>query len=98
MLAHQSTLKVVGAQLQHILASIQASLQRNMPQTPSTPTATTTAVPATADADHLLVHLVLRLTVEAPEGLHVYLRDVEPLLALPALEAACRFVLRIASV
>ena len=96
MLAHQSTLEVLGAQLQHILASIQASLQRNIFQSPLTPTATASAVPAAADAaadaDHLLVQLVLKLTVEAPQGLCVYLRDVEPLLALPALESACRCV------
>ncbi len=96
MLAQQSTLEVVGAQLQHILASILASLQDSMVSLrqplPSLTAARVQGTGAGDDvgAEHPLVKLILRLTVEAPAGLHVYLRDVEPLLPLPALNAACR--------
>ena len=96
MLAQQSSLEVVGVQLQHILASILASLQSStaiVEQTlpVSTPLrAHPTAASVEVGAEHLLVKLVLRLTVGAPPGMHVYLRDVEPLLPLPALDAACR--------
>lgn len=103
MLAQQSTLEVVGAQLQHILASILASLQNSMVslrQLLPSPSLTAPRLQSTAagddvGAEHPLVKLILRLTVEAPAGLHVYLRDVEPLLPLPALDAACRCCLAI---
>ncbi len=96
MLAQQSTLEVVGAQLQHILASILASLQNSMGSLRQPlPFLTAARVQGTSagddvGAEHPLVKLILRLTVEAPAGLHVYLRDVEPLLPLPALDVACR--------
>lgn len=101
MLAQQSTLEVVGAQLQHILASILASLQNSMvslrqPLPPlKAPGLQGTGAGDDLGAEHPLVKLILRLTVEAPTGLHVYLRDVEPLLPLPALDAACRCCLAI---
>ena len=94
MLAQQSSLEVVGAQLQHILASILASLQSSMhrPITSLTgPAQHSTAAAGEVGSEQPLVDLVLRLTVGAPTGLHAYLRDVEPLLPLPALDAACRF-------
>ncbi len=101
MLAQQSTLEVVGAQLQHIFASILASLQNSMvSRRQPLPSLTAARVQGTGagddvGAEHPLVKLILRLTVEAPAGLHVYLRDVEPLLPLPALDAACRCCLAI---
>jgi len=101
MLAQQSTLEVVGAQLQHIFASILASLQNSMvSRRQPLPSLTAARVQSTSagddvGAEHPLVKLILRLTVEAPAGLHVYLRDVEPLLPLPALDAACRCCLAI---
>ena len=101
MLAQQSTLEVVGAQLQHILASVLGSLQNNMVSLRQpAPSLTATRVQSmgagdAVGAEHPLIKLILRLTVEAPAGLHVYLRDVEPLLPLPALDAACRCCLAI---
>lgn len=95
MLAHQGTLEVVGAQLQHILASVLASLQSSalsLDQSLPSPTGPPGRSAAQVSAEEPLVRLILRLTVEAPPGLHVYLRDVEPLLPLPALDAACRSV------
>ena len=96
MLANQETLEVVGAQLQHILASVLASLQSSaltLDQPLPSPTGPPGRSAAQVSAEEPLVRLILRLTVEAPPGLHVYLRDVEPLLPLPALDAACRSVL-----
>ena len=94
MLVQPSSLEVVGAQLQHILASILATLQSSTPLPSSTLLTPlkpgTRAVPEAQGAEEPLVNLVLTLTVRAPPGLRVYLRDVEPLLPLPALEAACR--------
>ena len=98
MLKQQSSLEVVGAHLQTILASIMASLQANMqptlPSTKPSPPASANQFAAVGDAgsDEALVKVVLRLTVEAPAALHASLRDVEPLLPLPPLEPACRCV------
>lgn len=98
MLKQQSSLEVLGAHLQTILASIMASLQSNLPaasQTGPASRASTSGSDPTGDAasEEALVKLVLRLTVQAPPGLHAYLRDVEPLLPLPALQPACRYLL-----
>lgn len=97
MLKQQSSLEVVGAHLQTMLASIMASLHSNLRAANSTrpaPQGSTRGTDQAGDAasEAALVKLVLRLTVQAPSGLHVYLRDVEPLLPLPALEPACRYL------
>ena len=47
-------------------------------------------------ADHPLVRLVLRLTVEAPNDLQAYFRDAQPLPNWPVLQEACRCLLRLA--
>lgn len=96
MLKQQSSLEVVGAHLQAMLASIMASLHSNLGAANSTRPAPQNSTSGTdqaggAASEAALVKLVLRLTVQAPPGLHVYLRDVEPLLPLPALEPACRY-------
>lgn len=97
MLKQQSSLEVVGAHLQTILASIMASLQSNLGASGTTRPASQASTSDTdragdAASEEALVKLVLRLTVQAPPSLHVYLRDVEPLLPLPALEPACRYL------
>ncbi|KAL3152002.1 hypothetical protein ABBQ32_001122 [Trebouxia sp. C0010 RCD-2024] len=97
MLKQQSSLEVVGAHLQTMLASIMASLHSNLGPANSTRPAAQGSTSGTnlagdAASEAALVKLVLRLTVQAPSGLHVYLRDVEPLLPLPALEPACRYL------
>ena len=97
MLKQQSSLEVLGAHLQTILASIMASLQSNLPAAAGgrpalQATTSSTALAGDAGSEEPLVKLVLRLTVQAPLGLHAYLRDVEPLLPLPALEPACRYL------
>lgn len=97
MLKQQSSLEVLGAHLQTILSSIMASLQSNLPAAnPGRPAlqASTSSIGLAGDAGFAepLVKLVLRLTVQAPSGLHAYLRDVEPLLPLAALEPACRYL------
>ena len=95
MLKQQSSLQVLGAHLQTILASLMASLQCNMGTTPATipaplPAPSNTLVSDEGASAKPVVRLVLRLTVEAPQALHPYLRDVEPLLPLPQLDPACR--------
>ena len=94
MLRQQSSLEVLGAHLQTILARIMASLQSNLPAaTTARPAYPASTDPASdADSEVPLVKLVLMLTVQAPVGLHAYLRDVEPLLPLPALQPACRYL------
>lgn len=95
MLRQQSSLEVLGAHLQTILARIMASLQSNLPTSnPARPALQASTDPASdaAASEEPLVKLVLRLTVQAPVGLHAYLRDVEPLLPLPALQPACRYL------
>lgn len=94
MLKQQSSLEVLGAHLQTILARIMASLQSNLPAAnPGRPALQASTDPAgDAGSEECLVKLVLRLTVQAPAGLHAYLRDVEPLLPLPALQPACRYL------
>ena len=98
MLKQQSSLEVLGTHLQNILASVMASLSTNLPAAinagrPASQASTSSLGWAgDAGSEEPLVKLVLRLTVQAPSGLHAYLRDVEPLLPLPALEPACRYL------
>ena len=97
MLKQQSSLEVLGDHLQTILASMMAILQSHLPAanlgSPAWQASTSsTALAGDAGSEEPLVKLVLRLTVQAPSGLHAYLRDVEPLLPLPALEPACRYL------
>lgn len=97
MLKQQSSLEVLGTHLQNILASVMASLSTNLPAANAgrpASQASTSSLGWAGDAgsEEPLVKLVLRLTVQAPSGLHAYLRDVEPLLPLPALEPACRYL------
>lgn len=93
-LKQQSSLEVLGAHLQTILARIMASLQSNLPAAnPARPAFQASTDPAgDVGSEEPQVKLVLRLTVQAPVGLHAYLRDVEPLLPLPALQPACRYL------
>lgn len=95
MLKQRSSLDVLGAHLQTILASLMASLQCNMDTTPPTSPAPLPGTSNTLVADEVVsvepvVKLVLSLTAEAPHAVQPYLRDVEPLLPLPQLEPACR--------
>ena len=97
MLEQQGSLEVLGAHLQTILASMMASLQPNLPAAKPSRRASQASTSSTCSAggagsEEPLVKLVLRLTVQAPLGLHAYLRDVEPLLPLRALEPACRYL------
>ena len=93
---HESTLEVLGAHLQTILASVMASWQSSMLRTvhtlPGSHTLTDSAgQTSNAVSEEPLLKVVLKLTVQAPPALHAYLREVEPLLPLPALDAACRY-------
>lgn len=102
MLAEDSKVAVLGTQLQHILASLTASLQAITIADSITSTSSERQQSAAAallvtgnvhdrvDPNHALVKLILKITAEAPVGLHTYLRDAEPLLQLPALDDACR--------
>lgn len=101
MLAQDSTLPILGLQLQNILSSLTASLQASIiadkVQEPisdsamGAPAQLATEDAHSVDADHPLVKLILKLTSQAPVQLHMYLRDVEPLLPLPVLDEACRY-------
>lgn len=98
MLGQESTIPTIGQQLQHILSSLTASLQAIITSDRVQATSTNSAEPQITDqsssrlmkADSALVKLVLKLTSKAPVQLHEYIRDVEPLLPLPALDEACR--------
>ena len=63
----------------------------------SAPASSTCSEGPDLSADHPLVRLVLRLTVEAPNDLQTYFRDAQPLPNWPVLQEACRCVLRLAS-
>lgn len=96
------------AVLQGSTTSCTAPCQQNQTQRPLTwavqaPPHMPAAVGSTCSegqnlsADHPLVKLVLRLTVEAPNDLQIFFRDAQPLLNWPVLQEACRCLLRLAS-
>lgn len=93
MLSETDTLATLGQQLQHILSSLTASLQvmtiSDRAPVPSRPCSGLDSAGTNA-AEDAIVKLILQLTSQAPAPLHAYLRDAEPLLPFPALEAACR--------
>lgn len=92
MLAESGTLPTLGQQLQHILSSLTASLQAMTVSNKVQASSIRSSVPepCSTDAEDALVKLILKLTSQAPAQLQEYLRDAEPLLPFPALEAACR--------